>query len=104
MSYKINTEMHHVIDLNSCEFIDRKQKFQSFIKSKHVIHLKKGAYYKQEVEHNNKYIRAFPYYDDMGYSADFYEFFGIYYLDKYLKSEAKLTTKERWEKEINEEK
>ena len=101
-AYKFNTEINHITHPNAIEFTNRKLIFQSFIKKNSLIKIKTKNYFIEEIDHANKYIKAFPYEDSMGFFADFYEFFGICYLNRFLKPESKLTTNNKWEDQINE--
>lgn len=101
-SYKVYTEINCICEPNSLESINRKLAFQAFIKEKNLLKITFDDFYLGEVEHDNKFIKAFPYDNNMGFSAEFYEFFGVCYLNRFLKDDSKLKTKYDWDKKINE--
>lgn len=76
---------------NTLEFIDRKLIFQSFIRQNDLIKFETKEMFYRCVSHDNEKIRKFRYDESTGFSDNFYDFFGKYYLSRFMKPELKKT-------------
>lgn len=83
------TESSSIFIPNDLEFIDRKLKFQSFIKKNNLVKFETKGMFHRIISHGNKQVREFRYDESFGFSENFYVFFGRCYLSRFMKPELK---------------
>lgn len=88
-AYVVYTKSRSFFIPNNLEFIDRKLKFESFIKENKLIKFEIKGMFDRCVSHTNEKIREFTYDEMLGFSDNFYNFFGKCYLSRFMKSELK---------------
>ncbi len=88
-AYVLYTESSSIFIPNDLEFIDRKLKFQSFIKKNNLVKFETKEMFHRSISHDNKQVREFRYDESFGFSENFYVFFGRCYLSRFMKPELK---------------